>query len=136
VYQKLLHFYKAAYDLLTKRGPKLIIQIVLETGHLPTIVQDFLVQANVLQATIQNATADILAEIESMLYKTEGKSHQPFSRRCSYLLQSRIGWVVTSSAARVNMMLPYVTFVLTELAGSYWTTPGSSNGTTHRVPNN
>ncbi|KAL4920386.1 hypothetical protein BDW62DRAFT_16755 [Aspergillus aurantiobrunneus] len=87
VYQKLLHFYKAAYELLTKRGPKLIIRIVLETGHLPTIVQDFLAQANALQATIQNATADILAEIESMLYKTEVANWlggDKFSRQSEY----------------------------------------------------
>ncbi|KAL6236320.1 hypothetical protein BDW75DRAFT_207238 [Aspergillus navahoensis] len=87
VYQKLLHFYKAAFEILTKRGPKLMIRIVLEIGPLPTIVQDFLAQANALQATIQNATADILAEIESMLYKTEVSNWlggDKFSRQSEY----------------------------------------------------
>ncbi|KAL4936888.1 hypothetical protein BDV06DRAFT_204043 [Aspergillus oleicola] len=87
VYQKLLQFYKAAFEILTKRGPKLILKMVLETGQLPSIVQDFLTYANTLQATIQNATADILAEIESMLYKTEVVNwlgSDKFSRQSEY----------------------------------------------------
>ncbi|KAL4781503.1 hypothetical protein BJX76DRAFT_350139 [Aspergillus varians] len=71
VYQKLLEFYQAAFDLLKRRGLRLITKIMLETGRLPTIVQEFLTYANNLQATIQKATADILADISSMLYDRE-----------------------------------------------------------------
>ncbi|KAL2812448.1 hypothetical protein BDW59DRAFT_155281 [Aspergillus cavernicola] len=71
VYQKLLEFYQTAFEVLTRRGPKLIMKMVLETGHLPTIVQEFLTYANNLQVTIQKATADILADISSMLYDRE-----------------------------------------------------------------
>ncbi|KAL2861005.1 uncharacterized protein BJX67DRAFT_367453 [Aspergillus lucknowensis] len=71
VYQKLLEFYKAAFEVLTKRGPKLITNVVLDTGQLPSIVQEFLTYANALQAIIQKATLDIMADISSMLYDRE-----------------------------------------------------------------
>lgn len=77
VYQKLLEFYNAAHEILKRRGLKLITKMMLETGHLPTIVQEFLTYANNLQATIQKATADILADISSMLYNREGRFYAP-----------------------------------------------------------
>ncbi|GKZ25938.1 hypothetical protein AbraIFM66951_002452 [Aspergillus brasiliensis] len=71
VYQKLLEFYKVAYEMLSRRGTKLIIKMVLETDRLPNIVQEFLSYSDTLRNLIQKATWEIVEDIKAMLYDHE-----------------------------------------------------------------
>ncbi|KAF7562456.1 hypothetical protein G7046_g1687 [Stylonectria norvegica] len=71
VYQKLLEFYKAGFEILTKRGAKLVVKLVLENDRLPNIVQDFLRHAETLRKLVQKATWEIVVDIQAMLYDQE-----------------------------------------------------------------
>ncbi|KAI6778961.1 Vegetative incompatibility protein HET-E-like protein [Emericellopsis cladophorae] len=71
VYQSLLEFYRVAFEILTRRGASLMVKMVLETDHLPNLVQEFLSQADVLRKLIQKATWEIVEDIKSMLYDRE-----------------------------------------------------------------
>ncbi|RTE84332.1 hypothetical protein BHE90_001195 [Fusarium euwallaceae] len=71
VYKKLLEFYSAAYEILSRRGANVIVRLILENGHLPEIVQDFLRQADTLRKLVQKATLEIVEDIKAMLYDQE-----------------------------------------------------------------
>ncbi|KAH4086515.1 hypothetical protein HBI56_128820 [Parastagonospora nodorum] len=71
VYQKILEFYKVAHEILTQRGRKLAMTMVLETDRLPNIVQEFLGHADILHKLIQKSTWEIVEDIKSMLYDRE-----------------------------------------------------------------
>ncbi|KAJ5212655.1 uncharacterized protein N7498_004301 [Penicillium cinerascens] len=71
VYQKILEFYNAALKILTRKGAKLVLRMVLENGRLPDIIQEFLTNANKLQAVIQKATLDILDDFQNVVYTNE-----------------------------------------------------------------
>lgn len=73
VYQKLLEFYKAAFEILTRKGVTLMMKMALETDCLPSIVQDFLSHADMLRKLVQKATLEIVEDIKSMLYDRESK---------------------------------------------------------------
>lgn len=73
VYQKMLEFYKVAYEMLSRKGAKLIIKMVLETDRLPSIVSEFLRYSDTLRNLIQKATWEIMEDIKSMLYDYESK---------------------------------------------------------------
>ncbi|KAJ6019002.1 hypothetical protein N7522_001069 [Penicillium canescens] len=68
VYQKILEFYDAAVELLTRKGAKLVMRMVWDNDRLPTIVQEFLTSADNLNKVIQKATMDILEDIRKQLY--------------------------------------------------------------------
>ncbi|KND93213.1 hypothetical protein TOPH_02393 [Tolypocladium ophioglossoides CBS 100239] len=67
VYQKLLEFYNAALEILSKKGAKLVIKMVLETDRLPNIVKEFLQYADSLHKLVQTATWNIAEDIKTML---------------------------------------------------------------------
>ncbi|ERS96506.1 hypothetical protein HMPREF1624_07422 [Sporothrix schenckii ATCC 58251] len=71
VYRKLLEFYSAAFEILTKKGAKLVMKMVLEHGRLPKVVNDFLKQADNLRRLVQKATWEIVEDIRAMLYDQE-----------------------------------------------------------------
>ncbi|KAF2267298.1 hypothetical protein CC78DRAFT_490454 [Lojkania enalia] len=71
VYQQILEFYKAAHEILTRRGRKLAIKMILETDRLPNIIQDFLKHADTLRKLIEKATWEIVEDIKTMLYDRE-----------------------------------------------------------------
>lgn len=71
VYQKLLEFYKVAFEILTRKGAKLVMRLILENGRLPSIVQDFLRHADTLRKLVQKATWEIVEDIKAMLYDQE-----------------------------------------------------------------
>lgn len=73
MYQKILEFYQVAYEMLTRRGVKLVLKMVLETDRLPNIVQDFLRHADVLRKLVEKATWEIVEDIKTMLYDNESK---------------------------------------------------------------
>jgi hypothetical protein len=73
VYQKLLEFYKVAFEILTKKGTKLVMRLILENDRLPNIVQDFLKHADILRKLVQKATWEIVEDIKAMLYDHESK---------------------------------------------------------------
>jgi hypothetical protein len=73
VYKKLLEFYKAAFEILSRKGAKLVVGLILENGRLPSIVQDFLRQADTLRKLVQKATLEIVEDIKAMLYDQESK---------------------------------------------------------------
>jgi hypothetical protein len=73
VYQKILEFYKAVHEILTRRGRKLAIKMILETDRLPNIVQDFLRHADTLRKLIKKATSEVVKDIKTMLYDRESK---------------------------------------------------------------
>jgi hypothetical protein len=68
VYQKLLEFYNAAFEILTRKGAKLVITMILENDRLPDIVKDFLKHADYLRQLVQKATWEIVEDIKAMLY--------------------------------------------------------------------
>jgi len=71
VYQKLLEFYIAAFEILSRKGAKLVMKMILENGRLPNIVKDFLKHADTLRKLVQKATWEIVEDIKSMLYDHE-----------------------------------------------------------------
>ncbi|KAF4124385.1 NACHT domain [Geosmithia morbida] len=71
VYRKLLEFYRAAFEMLTSRGTRLIVKLTLEEDQLPGIVQDFLRHADYLRRLVQKATWEIVEDIKAMLYDAE-----------------------------------------------------------------
>jgi len=71
VYQKLLEFYSTAFDILSKKGVKLVLGVVLEEGHLPSIVDGFLGHTKYLQELVLKATAEIAQDIQVMVYDRE-----------------------------------------------------------------
>ncbi|KAH8695691.1 hypothetical protein BGW36DRAFT_429550 [Talaromyces proteolyticus] len=68
VYQKLLEFYKVAFETLTRKGAKLIMKIILENDRLPNIVQEFLKYSESLRKLLDKATLEIMEEMRTMLY--------------------------------------------------------------------
>jgi hypothetical protein len=80
VYQKLLEFYNAAFEILTKKGAKIVMKMILETNRLPDIVKDFLRHADYLRKLVQKATLEIVEDIRAMLYDHESM----FSRFSSH----------------------------------------------------
>jgi hypothetical protein len=79
VYQKMLEFYKVAYEMLSRKGANLIIKMVLETDRLPSIVSEFLRYSDTLRNLIQKATWEIMEDIKSMLYDYESKGSLTYS---------------------------------------------------------
>lgn len=71
VYQKLLEFYNAAFEILSRKGAKLVIRVILENDRLPNIFQDFLKHAGNLGKLVQKATLEIVEDIRTMLYDHE-----------------------------------------------------------------
>jgi DNA replication initiation complex subunit (GINS family) len=71
VYQKLLEFYNVAFEILTRKGAKLVMKMILENDRLPSIVEEFLGRAENLQKLVQNAIWEILGDIQTMLYDQE-----------------------------------------------------------------
>ncbi|KAJ2890888.1 hypothetical protein MKZ38_001226 [Zalerion maritima] len=71
VYQKLLEFYMVAFEMLTRKGVKLVMRMILENDRLPNIVDDFLRHADNLRKLVQKATWEIVEDIKSMLYDHE-----------------------------------------------------------------
>ena len=73
VYRKILEFYKVAFEILTRKGAKLVIKIMLEKQHVPEIVQDFLRHADILRKLVDKATWEIVEDIQIMLYDRESR---------------------------------------------------------------
>ncbi|KAF7877700.1 hypothetical protein EAF04_001371 [Stromatinia cepivora] len=71
VYQKLLEFYVTAFEILTRKGAKLVMKLILKNSHLPDIVKDFLDHADNLRKLVQKATWEIVEDIKTMLYDYE-----------------------------------------------------------------
>ncbi|KAF5873600.1 putative ankyrin repeat protein [Botrytis fragariae] len=71
VYQKLLEFYITAFEILTRKGAKLVMRLILKDSHLPDIVKDFLDHADNLRKLVQKATWEIVEDIKIMLYDYE-----------------------------------------------------------------
>ncbi|KFY93587.1 hypothetical protein V498_04342 [Pseudogymnoascus sp. VKM F-4517 (FW-2822)] len=97
VYQKLLEFYNVAFEILTRKGAKLVLKIILENDRLPDIIKDFLKHADNLRKLVQKATWEIVEDIKSMLYDYEisswlgsGKMSQQ-SQYHSYLQDLQVG---------------------------------------------
>jgi hypothetical protein len=81
MYQKILEFYKVAFEMLTRKGAKLVMKMVLETDRLPNIVQDFLRYSDTLRNLVQKATWEIVEDMKAMLYDHESKF--PYTETCS-----------------------------------------------------
>ena len=73
VYEKILEFYKVALEILSKKGVKLMMQMVWETDRLPNIVQDFLRYSDTLRKLVGKATWAIVEDIKVMFYDQENK---------------------------------------------------------------
>lgn len=71
VYQKLLEFYQAAYNIVTKKGFALVLRTMIASERLPQIVNEFLKQTEFLQKVIGAATAQILKDVEDMVYEQQ-----------------------------------------------------------------
>ena len=62
-----------AHEILTQRGRKLAMKMILETDRLPNIVQEFLGHADTLRKLIEKSMWEIAQDIKSMLYNSESK---------------------------------------------------------------
>ncbi|CRG85930.1 Cytoplasmic dynein 2 heavy chain 1 [Talaromyces islandicus] len=71
VYQKILEFYQVAFEILTKKGAKLMMTMILENNRLPNIVNEFLKLSENLRILVQKATWEIVEDIKAMLYDRE-----------------------------------------------------------------
>lgn len=71
VYQKLLEFYNAAFEILSRKGVKLVMKMILENDRLPNIIKDFSEHADDLRKLVQKATWEIVEDIKAMLYDHE-----------------------------------------------------------------
>jgi hypothetical protein len=56
VYQKLLEFYASVSEMLSKKGVKLALEVVLDNRRLPAIVNEFLKYTDLLRKLVQKAT--------------------------------------------------------------------------------
>jgi hypothetical protein len=74
VYQKVIEFYQAVCDILSRKGSRLVMKMILENDRLPSIVQDFLRCSDILHNVVQTTTLRITQDIHSMLLdeKSEG----------------------------------------------------------------
>jgi hypothetical protein len=59
--------------MLSERGRKLVIKMVLETDRLPNIVQSFLEHAETLRKLIEKATWEIVEDMKMMLYDNDSE---------------------------------------------------------------
>jgi hypothetical protein len=75
----MLEFYKVAYEMLSRKGAKLLIKIVLETDRLLSIVLEFLQYSDTLRNLIQKAIWEIMEDIKLMLYDYKSKSSLTYS---------------------------------------------------------
>lgn len=82
--KKILEFYKAACDILTRKGAKLITTITFKNARFTDIVQDFLRYAESLHKIVQVVIADILGEINHMVCDNHSKFSCP--KTCLYIL--------------------------------------------------
>jgi hypothetical protein len=73
VYQKILEFYQVAFEILTRKGAKLMMTMILETDRLPNVVKEFLELSENLRILVQKATWEIVEDIKAMLYDRESK---------------------------------------------------------------
>lgn len=73
VYKKILEFYKAACEILARKGARLITKLAFENARLPNIIQDFLRYAETLHRIVQTAIVEILDEISHMLCDNHSK---------------------------------------------------------------
>lgn len=71
VYQKILEFYQAICEILTRRGAKLIVKMVLESDRLPNIVQDFLRCSSILHNLVQTTTLRVLQDVHNMIVEDQ-----------------------------------------------------------------
>lgn len=62
-----------AFEILARKGAKLVMKIIVEKDRLLQIVQDFLRHADTLRKFVQKATWEIVEDIKSMLYDRESK---------------------------------------------------------------
>ncbi|KAF3401577.1 hypothetical protein F1880_009990 [Penicillium rolfsii] len=67
VYCKILEFYQAVCEILSKKGIKLIIKMILESDRLPSIAEDVLKSSNILHDLVQTTTLKVLQDVESMI---------------------------------------------------------------------
>ncbi|KUJ20604.1 uncharacterized protein LY89DRAFT_682313 [Mollisia scopiformis] len=71
VYQKLLEFYITAFEVLSRKGVKLVMKMIPENDCLPNIVKEFSKYADNLWNFVQKATWEIVEDIKAMLYYHE-----------------------------------------------------------------
>lgn len=90
VYKNLLEFYQASFDILSKKGVKLVLQMALKSDRLPKIIEEFLKHAETLHKLIQSATAEIVRDIQTMLYDQESKCQHYASYSVSILKTTQL----------------------------------------------
>ena len=74
VCEKLLHFDMVAFQILSKRGAKMIVKIVLGKNELPDIIKDFLQHAELLHTLVEKAIWEVVEDIKLMLYDRDNES--------------------------------------------------------------
>ncbi|KAK8136924.1 hypothetical protein PG984_004864 [Apiospora sp. TS-2023a] len=119
IYRKLLEFYNAAFDILTRRGARLVMKMILETDLLPNIVKEFLQQAENLRRVVEKVTWEIVEDIKSMLYdqessdkiKRQGQNHAYLQQlradeACKLLLSNTklTGWYNATASQELVFM--------------------------------
>ncbi|KAJ5612711.1 hypothetical protein N7510_005905 [Penicillium lagena] len=93
VYQKILEFYTVAFEILTRKGAKLVMKMFLENDRLPNIVREFLRCSKMLRIVIENATFEIGEDMKRMLYDSEidrWLGYDKLSRQCEYHEEWRV----------------------------------------------
>lgn len=73
VYREILEFYKVAHEILTRRGVKLVMKMILEANRLPEIVTQIVSNADNLERLVSRATWEITQDIQSMLYDSQSE---------------------------------------------------------------
>jgi hypothetical protein len=78
----MLEFYQVAFEILTKKGAKLMMTMILENDRLPNIVKEFLKLSENLRTLVQKATWEIVEDIKAMLYDRESKKSVEYNQTC------------------------------------------------------
>ena len=72
------------------------MKMILETDRLPSVVQDFLRNADALRKLIEKATLEVVEDIKAMLYDHDSKSFRLCERDHLFTgVQSTDGLVAT-----------------------------------------
>ncbi|KAF4512779.1 hypothetical protein G6O67_000119 [Ophiocordyceps sinensis] len=130
VYKKLLEFYNAAFDMLSRKGAKLVLKMVLENDRLPNIVKDFSKHADHLRKLVQKATWEIVEDVKAMLYDQERRPLHAMKTSWEYSDFSLVSrWLGVEKMSRQSQHHAYLQeirvdqaceFLLTDAKFAHW----------------
>lgn len=75
--------------MLTKKGTRLLLKLVVPDGRLPDIVKEFLNHASQLKDIVHNETLAIVQDIKTMLYDEQSRHRHIRTTACVLIFYSQ-----------------------------------------------